>query len=137
MTYVTMHFCNSSLHIHGQRRGVLNYCLRRNEVRWRPGQEARLAPLCSNLRCFGSTCTALKFFLTLLGLFGALIKIWRPGNCAPCPFVTPLITARSDAPQQIMVHSSNQRHKGTLGFRRGNIFNSPEFLRHFEEKRIL
>ena len=53
-----------------------------------------------------------------------------------CPFVTPLITARSDAPQQIMVHSSNQRHKGTLGFRRGNIFNSPEFLRHFEETRI-
>jgi len=52
------------------------------------------------------------------------------------PVVTPLVTARSDAPQQIMVHSSNQRHKGTLCFRRGEIFNSPEFLRHFEEKRI-
>jgi len=32
-----------------------------------------------------------------------------------------------------MVHSSNQRHTGTLGFRRGKIFNSPEFLRLFEE----
>jgi len=35
-----------------------------------------------------------------------------------------------------MEHNSNQRHKGTLSFRRGNIFNLPEFLRHFEEKRI-
>jgi len=26
MTYVTMQLCNSSLHIHGERRGVLNYC---------------------------------------------------------------------------------------------------------------
>jgi len=49
--------------------------------------------------------------------------------------VTPLITARSDAPQQIIVHSSNQRHTGSLAYRRGKIFNSPEFLRHFEEKR--
>ena len=48
----------------------------------------------------------------------------------------PLIPARSNAPQQIMVHSSNQRHTGSLGFRRGKIFNSPEFLRHFEEKRM-
>ena len=35
-----------------------------------------------------------------------------------------------------MVHCSNQRHTGTLGCRPGKIFNSPEFLRHFEEKRI-
>ena len=52
------------------------------------------------------------------------------------PVVTPMITARSDAPQQIMVHSFNQRHTVTLGFRRGKIFNSPEFLRHFEETQI-
>ena len=26
MTCVTMQLCNSSLHKHGQRRGVLNYC---------------------------------------------------------------------------------------------------------------
>ena len=60
-----------------------------------------------------------------------------PGESCPLhPIVTPLITARSDAPQQIMAHSSNQRHTGTLGFRRGKIFNSSEFLRHFEKKRI-
>jgi len=60
-----------------------------------------------------------------------------PGESSPLPpIVTPLVTARSDAPQQIMVHSSNQRHTGTLGFMRGKIFNSPKFLRHFEEKRI-
>ena len=35
-----------------------------------------------------------------------------------------------------MVHSSNQRHMGTLGFRRGKIFNLPEFLRRFVEIRI-
>ena len=43
----------------------------RNEVRWRPGQEASLAPPCSNLRSFGSKCTALqKVLVTLLGHFG-------------------------------------------------------------------
>jgi len=55
-----MQLCNSSLHIHGQRRGVLNYCQGCNEVRWRPGQEVSLAPPFSNLRSFGSKCTALK-----------------------------------------------------------------------------
>ena len=44
----------------------------RNEVRWGPGQEASLAPPCSNLRCLGSKCIVLKKVLvTLLGLFGA------------------------------------------------------------------
>jgi len=32
----------------------------RNDVRWRPRQEAIFAPPCSNLRSFGSKCTALK-----------------------------------------------------------------------------
>ena len=73
-------------------------------------------------------CT--EVLVTLLGLFGAR------GIVPYAPVVTPLITARSDAPQQIMVHSSNQSHTGTLGFRRGKIFNSPEYVRHFEEKRI-
>jgi len=60
-----------------------------------------------------------------------------PGELCPLPpVVTPLITARSDASQHIMVHSSGQRHTRTLGFRRGKIFNSPEFLRHFEGKWI-
>jgi len=45
----------------------------RNEVRWRPGQEASLAPLCSNLSFFGSKCTVLKKVLvTFLVLFGTL-----------------------------------------------------------------
>ena len=44
----------------------------RNEIRWRPGHEARLAPPCLNLRSFGSKCTVLKnVFVTLLGLYGA------------------------------------------------------------------
>jgi len=44
----------------------------RKEVRWRPGQEASLAPRCSKLSSFGSKCTVLKkVFVTLLGLFGA------------------------------------------------------------------
>ena len=45
----------------------------RNEVRWRPGQEANLRPPSSNLRSFGSKCTVLKkVLLTLLGLLCAL-----------------------------------------------------------------
>jgi len=39
----------------------------------------------------------------------------RPRNCGLCPpVITPLFTARSDAPQQTMVLSSNQRHTGTF-----------------------
>jgi len=73
-------------------------------------------------------CTEVR--VTLLGLFGARVIV------PLAPRRSPLITARSDAPQQIMVHSSNQRHTGTLGFKRSKIFSLPEFLRHFEEKRI-
>ena len=47
-------------------------------------------------------------------------------SCLLPPVVTTLVTAPSDAPQQT----------GTLSFRLGKIFNSPELLRHFEEKRI-
>ena len=44
----------------------------RNEVRQRPGQEASLAPPCSNLMSLGSKCTVFKKVLvTLFGLFGA------------------------------------------------------------------
>jgi len=66
------------------------------------------------------------------GLFGLCVNPSLP----LAPVVTPLITVRSDAPQQINLHRSNQRHKKTLDFRRGKIVNWPEFLRHFEEKRI-
>jgi len=56
--------------------------------------------------------------------------------CSLPPVVTPLVAERRDSPQQIVVHSSNQRHTGTLGFRRGKIINSLEFLRHFEKRWI-
>ena len=70
---------------------------RPNEVRWRPGQEASLAPPCSNLRLFGSICKVLKTVLViLLGLFGALRSHlaspavirrphsdWAPGELCP------------------------------------------------------
>jgi len=46
--------------------------LRRGEVRWRAGQKASLAPLCSNLRYFRSkSAVPKKVLVTLLGLFGA------------------------------------------------------------------
>ena len=41
----------------------------RNEVRCRPGQEASLAPPCSNLRSFGSKYTVLKKVLATLLAF--------------------------------------------------------------------
>jgi len=68
------------------------------EARWRPGQEARLAPPCSNLMSFGSKCTILKKVLTtLLGLFGAPAVIRYPGNCdLLSPLVTPLFTPDID-----------------------------------------
>jgi len=73
----------------------------------------------------------------IVGTFRRTHSGSAPGELCPLPPVlTPLITARRDAPQQIMVHCSNQRHTGTLGCRRDKIFNSPEFLRHFEEKWI-
>jgi len=69
----------------------------RNEVMWRPGQEANLAPAYSNLSSFGSKFTVLKKVLvTFWGLFGALAVIRRPiltrhpENCAPlAPLATP------------------------------------------------
>jgi len=65
-----------------------------SKFKWRPVQEASLAPPSSNLRSFGSKCSVLKkVFVTLSGLFGAPIVIRRPGNCAPlAPLVTTLLT---------------------------------------------
>jgi len=69
----------------------------RNEVRLQPEQEASLAPQCSNLRSFGSKCTALKKVpMTMLGLFGdpqsfdAPHDDFAPEKCAPLALlVTP------------------------------------------------
>ena len=71
--------------------------------RWRPRQEASLAPLCSNLRCFGNKDTALKYCSLLLTLLGPPQKFGARGIVPLVPVVTPLITARSDAPQQTMI----------------------------------
>ena len=138
MTYVTTQFRNSSLHINGQRRRVLNYCqgARGEKQVWRP--YVRTWDLSeANVHCT-------EVLVTLLELFGArqsfrsLIVIRRPGNCAPCPpslrpWLLHAVTRLNKS--CCTIHSSNQRHIGTLGFRRGKIFNAPEFLRHFEEKR--
>jgi len=72
---------------------------RRNEARRRPGQEATLAPPCSNVRSFGSKCTALKkAFVILLGfsvppavaVIRRPIVIRRPRIVSLSPLVTPL-----------------------------------------------
>jgi len=75
-------------------------------ARLRPGQEASLAPPCSNLRSFGSKFTVLKNVqVAILGLFGAtrshlappaMIRRPRsdsaPGELCPlAPLVTPLV----------------------------------------------
>jgi len=93
-----------------------------------PGPRSKFGALVFEPEVFRKQMYFTEVLVTLLGLFGAR------GIVPLSPVVTPLVTARSDAPQQIMVRSSNQRHRGTLGFRRGKIFNSLEFLRHFEEK---
>jgi len=66
----------------------------RTEVRQRPGQETRLAPIRSNLSFFWSKCTVLKKVLvTLLGHVGAPV-LRRPGYCAPlAPLVTSLYSS--------------------------------------------
>jgi len=70
----------------------------RKEARWRPGQEASLAPPCSNLMSFGSKYTVLKKVLaTLLGLFGVPAVIRYPGNCGLLfSLVAPQITPDLD-----------------------------------------
>jgi len=59
--------------LHYKQEDISQDLQRHNEVGWRPGQEASLAPPCSDLSFFGSkycieesTCD-----VTLLGLFGA------------------------------------------------------------------
>jgi len=71
-------------------------------------------------------CT--EVLVTLLELCGPPAVIRHPGNCAPLPpVVTPLVTARSDETQQIMVHSSTQRLTGTFGFRGAKFSILPNF----------
>jgi len=68
----------------------------RNDVRWRPGQEANLAPPFSNLKSFRkemycieeSTCDIIGTFQRPSQWFGSPIAIRRPENCAP---IAPLL----------------------------------------------
>jgi len=57
----------------------------RNEVGWRLRKETSLAPLCSNLRSFGSKCTVLKKVLMIfLWLFGTPQWFRAQGIVSPC-----------------------------------------------------
>ena len=56
----------------------------RTDVRWRPGQEKSLAPLCSNLGSFGSNLQRTEqSTCDIVGTFRRLLVIRRPGYCAP------------------------------------------------------
>jgi len=96
----------------------------RNEVRWRPGQEASSAPPFSNLRSLGSKCTVLKKALvTLLGIFGAPADFGVPSidaapphsdsapgeSCPLAPIVTPLNPRKLSPLQKILQNPVLQR----------------------------
>jgi len=76
----------------------------RNEVRWHPGQEASLAPPCSNLRSFGSECTVLKkVFVTLTGLYGAPPQWFGargivPPSLRPCNYSPGILRSQGHFP---------------------------------------
>ena len=90
-----------------------------------PGARNKLRVPMFELAVFRKQMHYTEVLMTLLGLFGAREL------CPLTPVVTPLITALSDMPQ-IMVHSSNQRHMRTLGFR-GENFQFVRILLHFEK----
>ena len=59
------------------------FCYLLQHWSWRPGQEATLAPPCSNLRSFGSKCVALKkAHVILLGFSAPPVVIRRPRSYA-------------------------------------------------------
>jgi len=88
---LSMQLCNSSLHIHGQRRGVLNYCrgvtrldgARGKKQIWRP--HVRTWGLLEANVLHWSISDIVRSFRLPPQSFGAFIAIWRPGNCATCP----------------------------------------------------
>ena len=67
----------------------------RNEFIWRPGQEASLAPPCSNLRSFGSKCSLLywrKYLWHCCDFSAPPAMIQHLGNCAPlAPLLRPCL----------------------------------------------
>jgi len=98
----------------------------RNEVRWRPGQEAGLSPLCSKLRSSGSKYCIEESTCDIVGTFRRLhshstppVVIRRPGNCSPlAPLVTPLVspeTQGSACYMRVTIHCSRPGSSSTLG----------------------
>jgi len=95
-----------------------------------PGTRSKFGAPMFEPEVFRKQMYCVKIFVTLLGIFGAPTVIWRPHSdwfgaraIVPLlpPVITPLITARSDAPQQTMILSFNQRLTGTFGLRGGNF----------------
>jgi len=81
-TLMGRYFCNQISPFWLDNRGVHG----RTEVKWRLGQETRLALPSLNLRSFGSKCTVLKTVLiTLLWLFGSPQWLGARWIMAPCP----------------------------------------------------
>ena len=69
----------------------------RNEVRWRLGQDATLAPPYLNLKSYGSKLTVLKeVFVTLLDIFGAPRSHSAPPWWFGARGIAPLAPARYD-----------------------------------------
>ena len=66
------------------------------EDRWRSGKETRLSLPCSNLRSFGSKCTALKDVLvTLLVTFRCPPVMWCPHSYSAAGALCPSCSPRS------------------------------------------
>jgi len=64
----------------------LSTCQDRTEVRWRPVQEASLAPPCMKLRSFGSKCSVLeKAYLRHCSNFRRPRWFGARGIFSPCP----------------------------------------------------
>ena len=134
MAHVNMQLCNSSFDIQWQRRGVLNYCQGRDDVRWRPGQEASLGPY---VRTWGlseanvlhwSSCDIVRTF--------ASRSHSAPGELCPCPSsLRPRLLREATRLNKSWYIALTRGIREPWGFKRGKSFNSPEFLRQFEEKR--
>jgi len=92
MIYVTMQLCNSSLHIHGQRRGVLDYCWVRTRLDGARGKKQVWRP---HFRTWGLPEANVLYwrmyvwhswdFLAPPEWFDA--RVIAP----PCPFITSLL----------------------------------------------
>ena len=72
------------------RESYTRYAQGRKEIKWRPGQEASLAPPCSNLRSVGIKCTVLNKVLVQFWDFSAPTAVMRsphsdstPGELCP------------------------------------------------------